>query len=134
MIQWTEEYSVGNDTIDEQHKELVAIMNEVQQMIEEHDFSYFNIVEIITRLEEYIKMHFEFEEHLMVKSDYPAIAEHASQHNYLRFKIFNTSILEINTPQDFYIEILSDLSDWLINHILISDKRLAQYIANKQEA
>jgi len=132
MIQWSDAYSVGYATIDEQHKELIAIMNEVSQMIEEHDLSYFNIVEIITRLEDYIKLHFEYEESLMLKYDYTDIESHASQHNHLRFKVFNTTIFEINTPQDFYIQTLTELTDWLMNHILLSDKKLADFIMAKQ--
>ena len=132
MIQWSDAYSVGYATIDEQHKELIAIMNEVSQMIEEHDLSYFNIVEIITRLEDYIKLHFEYEESLMLKYDYTDIEAHASQHNHLRYKVFNTTIFEINTPQDFYTDTLAELTDWLMNHILLSDKKLADFIKAKQ--
>ncbi len=132
MIQWSNVYSVGYEEIDEQHKELIAIINEVFDTLQKKDFHYVNVVDIIDRLERYIKSHFEFEEGLMVQHNYPDIELHASQHNYLRHKVFNTRIFEIDSPRDFYSETLSELLDWLMNHIKQTDKRLADFMNSRQ--
>lgn len=132
MLQWSKVYHVGFNEIDEQHKELIAIINEVFQMLQDKDFSYLNVVEIIRRLEDYIKYHFEYEENLMLVHQFPDIEIHTSQHNYFRYKIFNTGIFAIDSPKNFYTDTLSELLDWLMNHIKITDQRLADYL--KQQA
>jgi hemerythrin-like metal-binding domain len=132
MLRWSNSFSVGNTTIDEQHKELIAIINEVTRLISEEDFDYSNIVELIRRLEDYVKFHFDEEENLMLKYDYPQIEVHTNQHNQLRYKVFNTKIYDIDTPKEFYTEALIYLMDWLAKHIMQTDKQLANYIKTKE--
>lgn len=133
MLQWSNVYSIGYDEIDEQHKELIAIINEVFHMLHNKDFSYVNVVEIISRLESYIKFHFDYEENLMLSNNYPGIETHTAQHNHLRHKIFTTRIYAIETPRDFYSDTLTELLDWLMNHIKVTDKCLVDFLSANKE-
>ncbi len=80
FIEWSDALSVGVQEIDDQHKGLAAMVNEMSEGIkggwgkEARD-------EVLTRLVEYTKVHFATEESLMSISNYPGISTHKKQHD-----------------------------------------------------
>jgi hemerythrin len=128
MIKWSENFSVSHAEIDNQHKELIAIIEELVTIISTEDYSYINIVEIVSRLENYIKVHFDYEEKLMLQYSYPYIEEHTKLHNDLRYRIHTTNVFDLETPQDFYGDTLNYLVGWLSNHIMQVDKKLGLFM------
>ncbi|MDF2542934.1 MAG: Hemerythrin [Herbinix sp.] len=128
MMMWNDSFSVSNDEIDNQHKQLIEIIEELAIVIHNKDYSYANIIEIIGRLEDYIKVHFEYEENLMLKYSYPNIEHHTKEHNELRYKMQNMSVFDYNKPDIFYSETLTYLFDWLTKHIMQVDKQLGKYV------
>lgn len=128
MIKWSDKYSVCHTGIDDQHKELIAIIQEVSLAIRKKDNSYTDIVDVIHKLENYIKVHFGYEENLMLEINYPDLEIHTKEHNELRYKIRNISVFDIEKPTEFHEEMLQYLMDWLINHIMQVDKKLGNYI------
>lgn len=128
MMEWKDEYSVNNQEIDEQHKVLIGMLNEIEAMIQREDFSYLNLTSIVEGLENYVKTHFEYEENLMLKNSYPYIMNHTNEHNVFRDKLQHTYILDIEKPIEFYYEMSDYLIQWLIDHIMKIDKHLGTYL------
>ena len=133
MIKWSENFSVSHEGIDNQHKELIAIMEELVFIISTEDYNYINIVEIIGKLENYIKVHFDYEEKLMLQYSYPYLEEHTRLHNELRYRIQTTNVFDLEKPNDFYTETLTYLVGWLSNHIMKVDKRLGKFLVEVGE-
>jgi hemerythrin-like metal-binding protein len=131
MIKWDDSYSVHYDGIDEQHKILISIIQEVETAINAESYSFKGLIEVLNRLEEYIKVHFSYEEALMTKFDYPEKEQHFTEHNELRFKILSTNLDYIEKSKDFYTETYTYLFNWLINHIMKIDKKLALFLTEK---
>jgi len=130
MITWSDEFSVSHIEIDNQHKKLILIIEELVSIIHLKDYNYINIVDIVNKLENYIKVHFEFEENLMIKYSYPYLEIHTKEHNELRYKIQNTLVFELEFPDEFYTETLIYLVDWLTNHIMKVDKQLGEFLSD----
>lgn len=128
MIKWMDSYSVSHKEIDDQHKELIDILREVEKTIKKEDFSYLNLVHLIDRLEGYVRLHFDYEEDLMLKTTYPHIMEHTNEHNAFRYKLQKTYVLDIEKPKEFYYEMSDYLSNWLTDHILHVDQQLGSYL------
>jgi hemerythrin len=133
MMMWNDSFSVSNTEIDNQHKQLIGIIEDLALIFHNKDYSYVNIVEIVSRLENYIKVHFDYEENLMVKYSYPHIEHHTKEHNELRYRIQNTRVFDMQNPDGFYSETLTYLFDWLTNHIMQVDKNLGNFLSELGE-
>ncbi len=131
MITWDPSYTVEYEGIDEQHKILISIIHEVEAAIKAESYSFKNLIEIINKLENYIKVHFTYEEALMAKHSYPDAERHLQDHNELRYRVLSINLDYIEKSKDFYLETYTYLSDWLINHILTIDKKLGKFLVEK---
>lgn len=131
MMQWTSSFSCSNEEIDEQHKKLIYIINRVSSIVvqEKYEISYAR--EVFKDLEDYVTLHFNYEQNLMRIHDYPATREHIIEHDKLRFKIKDTDLQVVSNHEEFFSGILIYLVDWVSNHIMETDKNLGIYIANK---
>ena len=132
-MEWSDNFSVGKQEIDDQHKELIRILNDIDSTIRKEEFSYLNLANIVSELEKYVKYHFDYEENLMYKRAYPGIAEHTSAHNAFRDKLQNTYVLDIQKPVQFYYNMSDYLVKWLTEHIMQIDKRLGEFLSIKNE-
>jgi len=65
LIQWSDQFSVNIQEIDEQHKVLVDLLNQLHNAIREHH-GRATSREILNRLAEYTRTHFLLEESLML--------------------------------------------------------------------
>ncbi|MHB8131152.1 MAG: bacteriohemerythrin [Mobilitalea sp.] len=133
LISWSDEFSVSHKGIDNQHKELIAIIEELVSIIHLKNYNYINLVNIVNKLENYIKVHFEYEEKLMIKYSYPYVEIHTKEHNELRYKIRNTKVFEVESMDAFYTDTLIYLVDWLTNHIMHVDKQLGKFLSEAGE-
>ena len=69
MIQWSEKMSVGNSRIDQQHKTLVEMVNNIYQAISKGKGD--NVMEeTLTQLITYTRTHFDYEEQFMQQINY----------------------------------------------------------------
>jgi len=132
MIEWLSNFSVNNQEIDKQHTELFQIMFEIEEAVNNKDIDYVNLVNVVNRMEHYVNKHFDYEEQLMIKYNYPQISEHIRAHNAFRDKIRNTYVFDIQKPLDFYHEMAEYLMQWLKSHILKVDMVLGKYLLEYQ--
>jgi len=127
LIEWSDELSVGIQEIDEQHKVLVGLVNEMHQAIHEHHGSE-TAREILDRLGDYTRIHFAVEESLMRIFDYPGYEAHKKQHEELiaQFRQYHAKVQSGTAKISF--ELLHFLKLWLSQHILESDKDYAPHM------
>jgi hemerythrin len=76
---------------------------------------------------QYTREHFAHEEQLMKRLNYPAMAEHQTQHDNLISRLSEVSARIANDTLN-HLVLEAFLSDWLLNHIATSDVKLAAYI------
>ena len=69
FIKWSEDYSVGIEKIDMQHKKLVSYINELHDAMKDGQ-SNSVIGDILNKLVKYTKEHFSTEEEYMQKYNY----------------------------------------------------------------
>jgi hemerythrin-like metal-binding protein len=129
-MKWSDSFSVKHTGIDEQHKELIDIINDLVVYISEKDTDFSHLLELVTKLDNYISYHFEYEEALMAKYSYPEKSDHEVQHNSLRNKLKGLNIFNVGNTVDFYKDLLAYLIDWLSKHIMLTDKKLGLFLNN----
>ncbi|MDA3954341.1 MAG: bacteriohemerythrin [Bacteroidales bacterium] len=127
IIQWSEKYSVGIKKIDNQHKGIVVLINELFNLMSQGKAKD-SMNEIFNQLTDYTKKHFYTEEAMLIKFAYYDYTQHKEEH-----KKFISKLTDLHKDFDkgkvtISIEILNFLKDWLINHILISDNKYAPFI------
>jgi methyl-accepting chemotaxis protein len=125
LIKWGPEFILGLDSIDNQHKRLVKLINEVFA-----EFGSSNnrktVKRIIDELVEYTVYHFGHEESLFEKINYKETPEHVAQHKKFVEEIgkFKREFDNGNAVLSF--DIINFLKKWLLNHILHTDKKYVQ--------
>jgi hemerythrin-like metal-binding protein len=139
LLKWNEEkMSVGNDIIDNQHKELLIIINELVNSIKE-ETQMKGIESIIERLIQNVKIHFRTEESLFSNLiDEKDIEQHKKEHEHFENMIneINHKIKTDNKFKERYaIETLTQLfltlSNWFLHHDIYKDKNFFKQSESK---
>ena len=129
MISWKDEYKIGVETIDNQHKKLFEIANRAYELLKNDTYidKYDRIVQILEELKEYTKFHFRSEEEYMESIGYKRLLSQKVAHNDFIDKIYSINLSEIDENQDEYIlEILDFIVNWISVHILENDMLIAK--------
>lgn len=131
-IQWQDTFSIGIEEIDLQHKKLLQIFNELYALSTEESHNYRVLIgKTLKKLSDYTHYHFSEEENIMQHYDYPELEVHKTLHQDFINKLSTSTklILAGNSMQG--LQLCSFLLDWILNHILKSDKKIALYIGAK---
>lgn len=131
-IEWHSRLNVGVKQIDEQHKWLVQLVNNLLSAIQS-GVAEDILQSICQELVDYTEFHFRDEELLMEEIGFPFIEEQRAEHEELRVKVgeFNDAVLRgDHIPPK---EVLDFLSEWLINHLLHSDMKIGHHIKAQRE-
>lgn len=130
MFPWDDKYKTNHLTIDTDHKKLVELINQLADAMQAgkgRDVCG----KVLNELVNYTKTHFANEEKLMAAHGYVKTAEHKAEHAKFVQEVadfkgkFDSGALTVTSS------LLNFLRDWLINHILNSDKALVQAISRK---
>lgn len=118
---WNEGMSVGIDAIDEDHKQIIAILAKLSST-RCHDISNKLIEEIFSELEIYVVLHFNREERLLEKANYKDLKKHKASHQKFIDKLPKLKKQWLSEDNGMCCEkITSFLNHWLVNHILKED-------------
>ncbi len=116
LIKWTEDFLCGVEIIDQQHREFVDLVNQYNHQLRT-GLGRQNITGLFVSLAEYSSLHFDTEEELMDKYNYPDKEAHKEKH--LNFKrtiaehILNMRTGKIPMPA----EIFRFMIDWADEHL-----------------
>ncbi len=127
LFRWGRYYRIGLEDIDREHEQVVNLLNDLHAAW----LDGATRAELKTRLQSLIDAtarHFENEERIMAEGGYPGLGLHQSEHSFLSNHVgelqrdFESGVAELSSSM------MSYLKDWLRDHILISDKRMGEYL------
>ncbi|WP_040212710.1 bacteriohemerythrin [Clostridium polynesiense] len=133
MFNWKEEYGVGIEIIDDQHRELFRIGNNAVKLLKDKMRldKFDDIINILNELKNYTVYHFQCEEKIMMELGYKSFLSHKVEHINFINKINEIDIDNIDINQNASIlEILDYVYKWIDEHILIRDKSINNSINN----
>ena len=127
-IVWDNNYSVGVQNLDEQHKRIIEIIN---KLIGAKDATVDSeiISDALSEMTKYASEHFETEEKLMGEYNYPDYSLHKDQHNQFRKQTVKFCLDAMHYDTAVPIEVLTFLKEWWINHILDSDMQYKTFFS-----
>ena len=130
MYEMKDEYLTGIEFIDNEHRRLFEIAEETYQLKNEEFIpdKYDQIKNLLKELKDYTVMHFSHEEEYMQSIGYKKLFTQKMQHeafiHWLEEHELN-GVDEEYEDQDAVIDnILKYLTDWLVSHILDTDKQI----------
>jgi hemerythrin-like metal-binding protein len=130
FLNWDDNYSVSVKELDDQHKIWIGLINNLYDAIKigKGNQAIDIIIDEVIRYTEY---HFEFEENLLSKYGYPEEPNHKKTHDDFALhvrdikKILDSGgLVKSNT-------LLEQMKNWLIDHILMSDKQYSDFLNSK---
>ena len=130
LISWTDDLSVGVAIIDEQHKGLVDLINELNAAMRQRR-SDAVLVGVLERLKLYTVKHFATEEEIFDKFGYPDAGSHKKAHRELVEKVLAFEAELKSGRAKVTMEIMRFLKDWLVGHIMGTDKRYGPFLNSK---
>ncbi len=131
-ITWRDALTIDHGPIDQDHQTLIAIINRFEAVLPGPDAAV-GLTDIIVRLEQYGRTHFEREERLQSLVAFPAAVAHSQKHRQLMRSLVEAraelsgAVSEEDLAR-FQRHMCGFLKDWLIGHIINSDLPMKPYV------
>jgi len=128
-LEWKDKYSVGVELIDDQHKKMVAVINQLIEVISSAPDKE-KIAEIIKQLVEYKQFHFDTEEKYFKEFNYEEAEEHIAKHREFTVKLGKLQEEFGDDLMGFSFALVDFLEDWLVDHLLTMDQKYVECFAS----
>ena len=127
-LTWNDEiYSVGIRKMDEQHKQLVGLINALHNQRDAKDRQF--IDKVFATLVQYTANHFGDEEKILKKIGFPEFALHHKQHEaFIRNVTDLKGQFDAEGGKSALEKLTKFLGEWLTHHILVEDKAYGKYL------
>ena len=126
LIPWTEALSVGVDKMNDEHKVLVGLVNQLYAALKQGKARE-ALGGILDELIDYTRVHFSDEESLLKLYRYPGLEEQEQAHRRLVAKAEDLQ-QRYQAGASLGVDVMNFLRDWLTNHIQKMDKRYGTFL------
>ncbi|MGC2619710.1 MAG: bacteriohemerythrin [Acidobacteriaceae bacterium] len=127
LFTWNDTYSVKVELCDAQHKKLFAIINnlaDAMRMGKGQDVVTVTVAELL----QYTRTHFQQEEALLRKANYPQLAAHQEQHHKFVADVEALHRESVAGHAANSVKVLGLLQNWLLHHIQKTDKQYSAHL------
>lgn len=121
---WQPFYSVGDPELDEEHKRVLGIIEELREAIEAGN-AQSHVQGILDQLVRYTMTHFEHEEQVLKACGYPKLAPHEAMHDEMRRR---TLAMKATPDAVAGRDLLEFVRGWWVRHIQNQDKSYSPYL------
>lgn len=123
VLQWREEFSVGVEEVDHEHRELIELIRSLQLHLQQGAETT-DIIEVLGEIYAQIAAHFALEEKMMRQTHYPSYADHKEDHETLLDDL--RDIMD-EVEDDGVLDearLTDDLDRWFSDHFKTHDAKL----------
>ncbi len=130
LIEWDQKYSVNVKAIDEEHKKLIKLINDLHDAMRSGQGRLI-VGTILEELKNYAQTHFKNEERFMEQAAFPGLPSHRLIHAQFVSQV-EELIEKMETGSlSLSMEVMGFLKSWLINHIQGTDKAFSSHLNEK---
>lgn len=124
---WHDFYSIGLEFLDNDHKQLLRIMQDVESAVSREDFQ--ECSKHLVRLESEARAHFKREEEYLASVNYPDLEDHVKYHNELieQADVMRRICEGILTKHDMRV-CFDSMASFLIDDVLKGDSKFKSYL------
>lgn len=126
LIEWTPEFSLGEEELDDEHRDLIQIANRLYEQIQSGRYQT-TVIDSLETLHTSAAAHFAHEEEMMRTRNYAAYEEHRADHRRLLAEV-TAMIHQCQDGVDDDEALAKWLYEWFCNHFKTHDAPLHQQI------
>ena len=130
LLSWKAEYSVNIKEVDDQHKKLIEMINELNDAMGQGKAKDV-LGAILGRLVSYAASHFAMEERLLQAHGYEEYQDHKEKHEKMTAKVLELQRQFKDGKAAMTIEVMNFLKNWLDKHILGTDMKYSAFLNSK---
>jgi len=132
QLVWTSDLDTGNRLIDDQHRRLFQLFNDLDAAIA-GNVGEEAVGRTLTALSVYVVAHFRMEEELMEQVGYPGLAGHREAHQGMRIQV-EDMVDQYNLIGLDPTQVMGVLKEWLVVHVKKEDQSMAEFLQAGQRA
>lgn len=129
-IQWSPSFSVGVELLDQQHKQIINMINSLITTSESNIESEV-VSDTLDRMTKYATKHFKTEESLLKQHEYPHLAKHRKEHKEYQKQLVDLCQKVMTHESGVSTELLQYLMNWWTQHILETDMQYRKFFMDK---
>lgn len=125
LFEWHDDYLIGIEELDYEHRDLINRLNELHGELAQHDEKG-KIEDCLREIQVRVAAHFALEEHFMIDNNFFNYTPHKEEHD--NFLALIADLIEkflVDPELSYGDELEKQLQHWIVNHILTSDQELA---------
>ena len=127
-VEWCERFSVGVTELDEDHKRLIGLIDQLFSAYRDKTLSG-EVDSILENLIEYTDAHFKHEEDLLRQHDYPGLHEHEAAHRSLVSALLKIRLdWNDGESESAVLKLAGLLKNWLVEHIVGLDRHYQDHL------
>lgn len=135
-MMWKEKYKIGIPAIDKQHEELFRRVADFVYAIRQEgrwEEKTEKVRDTMVFLQEYVVTHFNYEEKYQQTLGYPDREEHHRIHEIFKADIQSVAaeFADAGYHEEAVQKLAGRLLAWLINHVVATDLKMAQYVTEQ---
>lgn len=115
IIKWNDDLCIGIDSIDEEHRQLAAIINELHLAVEYHGADA--VYPVIHRLHDYARTHFQEEGEALEQRAAPGAQDHVREHKEFIARLDELILRHRSDTEELTIHLRDFLLNWFFNHL-----------------
>lgn len=129
-IEWSEDLSVNIQEIDLQHRQLVALVGDLEKALDTGADKQI-MGRVIRELNVYVRDHFTTEERWMRRHEFPELDAHAREHEVFVDKLLHFELDHLSGRAEVSAELLDYLAHWFETHVSGYDRQYAKFFQEK---
>jgi hemerythrin-like metal-binding protein len=130
LFAWTDKLKTGIPKIDEQHKRLIDLINELNEAMRLGKGKQV-VEQVLIGLKEYTEYHFGFEVSALERNKYPKVEEQKKEHASYVSKLQELTLQHKRNELGISIDVMNFVSDWIRDHIMKEDMKYIPYLQGK---
>jgi hemerythrin len=127
LLFWDDKYLIGIKHLDDDHRLLVKILNELCGLYVSHRFKDGKVEAMLDSLFTYSVEHFASEENWMREANFPGLEIHTLDHGRFVSRLSEFSRKVKHEGGVLTLDMISFLRVWLVSHILQTDSALGEF-------
>ncbi|HNX76735.1 MAG TPA: bacteriohemerythrin [Candidatus Rifleibacterium sp.] len=129
-LKWHESLSVGCELIDNQHQELIKLVNELEGSLSA-GLSPELLAKSLRFIVNYTRFHFSAEEELMASLGFAELKQHKEIHNELIQKVTDILVQMKEGKKPDFVELVAYFTFWVKKHVMEEDQKIGVFWRQK---
>ena len=128
-VEWDTRFMLGIPLIDRQHEKLVQLTNSLYMAcLHSKEKANRGFIAAVHEAVDYVCYHFTTEEKIMLLTEFPEYLNHKKEHESFVREILNRTQKFTDKNHLIPNRFVYFLKDWILSHIAVCDKVLAEHI------